>query len=488
MEDPTATHAANVCTVCREQKRKCDKKLPFCSRCVQLKRPCNYTWQVPEQTVAPAKQENNRPDLLFQFLQSGSDNAVCRSPNVDRLFVSVALKKLAEQSVSVDQILGDYFSNIHPWLPVILEQPFRQRLSKLQAAPRAETALVLLTVLLMMHRGARDVKGTSRKHIYNLCKYLFSFLQLRRGPSVELVQSGLLLVLYELGDSSPSSASLSIATCARLGYALKLNVDKGRDHEDMISWMEGEERRRVWAGLYMLDRLIYQVATEFKAPHVVEELAPNFRLPVDDSQLDGLSDEFLQSMFQATMSTPVDVPLGYFPREVQAIHILGHVQALQRAMDAEWSPQKSAMLDQELMQYAERLFEQTPGSWMVLCGANSITLIAALTLHQLRLARANKARNSEASYAANSSLLAIPSFVNMVRDICLKFNAQEATAKIDWVPLPAVVVTGEAALAALQMKQLLGEECQLDPEPLRQTLIYASRYWKLSEHYLRRID
>lgn len=67
----------------------------------------------------------------------------------------------------------------------------------------------------------------------------------------------------------------------------------------------------------------------------------------------------------------------------------------------------------------------------------------------------------------------------MVRDICNKFNMQGALDKIDWVPLPAVVCTGEAVLAAMRMKEMLGEEYQLDNEPLRQTLMYARRSWKL---------
>jgi hypothetical protein len=158
---------------------------------------------------------------------------------------------LAEETSSPDETLEAYFTSIHLWIPVIQEQVFRRRLSQLQPAPRAETALLFLTVSLIM-TGGTGSSDDCQSQLYYLCRYLFSFLQSVRPPSLELVQVGLLLVVYELGSARFQAASLNIGTCARLGYVLKLNIDL-QEGQDYPSWAEAEERRRVWLGTYMLD-------------------------------------------------------------------------------------------------------------------------------------------------------------------------------------------------------------------------------------------
>lgn len=105
---------------------------------------------------------------------------------------------------------------------------------------------------------------------------------------------------------------------------------------------------------------------------------------------------------------------------------------------------------------------------------------AALTLHRIRIDCAVKFQTLGTSDDAKASLLALTSFINMVRDICNKFNMLSAPEKIPSAPLPAVMCTGEAVLAGIKMKELLGGQFQLDYEPFRLTLLYARKTWKLA--------
>lgn len=105
---------------------------------------------------------------------------------------------------------------------------------------------------------------------------------------------------------------------------------------------------------------------------------------------------------------------------------------------------------------------------------------AALILHRIRIDCAVKFQTFGTSDDAEASLLALTSFINMVRDICNKFNMLSAPEKIPSAPLPAVMCTGEAVLAGIRMKELLGEQFQLDYEPFRLTLLYARKSWKLA--------
>ncbi|KAJ0417254.1 hypothetical protein BJY00DRAFT_303536 [Aspergillus carlsbadensis] len=45
--------AALVCLTCKAGKRQCDKRLPVCSRCEKLNRPCEYPAPLPNEPAAP---------------------------------------------------------------------------------------------------------------------------------------------------------------------------------------------------------------------------------------------------------------------------------------------------------------------------------------------------------------------------------------------------------------------------------------------------
>ncbi|EAW13743.1 putative C6 transcription factor [Aspergillus clavatus NRRL 1] len=443
MESTTKTSSSNACADCRSQKRKCDKTLPSCSRCIN-----------------------------FQPIQPYWNNITSRQLDVDRYYVGLAMTALADQSVSLDTILSEYFCHIHPWLPVIIERSFRNRLSQLHSSPCADIAMLLLAVSLVV--GMKAQNG-HQANIYQITKYLFAYLQLLREPSLQLVQGGLLLTLYELGSSLVQEASVSIGNCARLGYIQRLDLDDGVNHHDFTRFSESEERRRVWCGLYMLDRLIYQVATGFIAPHAVVEPRDTFRIPVDDSLLSTWSST---PEYPPSFSTPAEIPLCYFAREIQGVRILGPVQMLRQSSDIDWSSEKFSMLDRTLMYFMNKLIAQTPGSWAVLCGANAIGLASGIMLHQDRLSRGS--RGLVSSEEAKASYLALSSFVKMVSDICFKFDAMEATKKIPWVPLPAVMCVGEAAIAVKYLTPIFEGCFQLDSEPFRRVLSYATKTWKLA--------
>lgn len=51
------SRAAQACTTCRKQKRKCDKALPACSRCASLQRTCDYSEATGAAAASPTAEE-----------------------------------------------------------------------------------------------------------------------------------------------------------------------------------------------------------------------------------------------------------------------------------------------------------------------------------------------------------------------------------------------------------------------------------------------
>ncbi|KAJ8098562.1 fungal-specific transcription factor domain-containing protein [Lipomyces tetrasporus] len=398
---------------------------------------------------------------------------------------------IMEQKSDLNEIVAAHYRTIHPWLPVIHERNFRWRISQLQQNPHAETALLLLAMCMMRQTSASNTANDDmQSNLYHLFKYLFSFLQLVRSPSLELLQSGLLLSVFELGASLLNAASLSIGICARLGYALGVNVDPL--HTDDLyfpEWVELEERRRVWLGIYMLDRMVHQVVADFKAPYAVEELDNNTKLPVDDLLWERPPDRHVSELFQPTLSTPVETRVCYFAREIQAVRLLGRVQKLQNKSQSNLCLEEFDGPEKALILLVETLFAQTPGTWAVFCGANALALTAILRLLQVRAecARRQIFSPSRNNNSLERSTIALKSFVGITCEICTRFNAIATMDNIVLVPLGAVISTAEAALAAVELnKSLMNGYCD-DYEPLKMNLTYSSRRWKLSEEYLRRL-
>ncbi|CEL06529.1 hypothetical protein ASPCAL09703 [Aspergillus calidoustus] len=432
----------------------------------------------------------------LESLQPYQQNMRARGLDLDRFFGGLAMTTMVEQNQSLAGALDSYFANIHPWLPVIHEQTLRTRAFQLGAAPEAEVALIFLAMLLVLETRRQDSMG-KESQLYSLCRYLFSFLQMSRSPSLEFVQAGLLLAVYELGSGQSQAASLTIGTCARVGYLLRLNVDD--PHHTDPSWVRSEEQRRVWLGVYILDRLIHQVESTPSTPHAAEEPPVTYRLPIDDREWDRPPESPSRGFEEPSFSTPIHIPLCYFAREIQAVRILGHVQMLSRISngDREMVGEQMDGVDGVLLQFMQRLFEQTPGSWEVLCGANATALMAALHLHKTRLALETQTHPQlqpnnpyphsippSQSPATERSILALRSIISMVRDICAKFSALDRHKKLRCVPLPSLICTGETARVAMWLNQTI-PGVRVDVEPFRLVIAYAARSWGLAADYLR---
>jgi hypothetical protein len=75
--------------------------------------------------------------------------------------------------------------------------------------------------------------------------------------SIHVLQAGILIALYELGQAIYPAAYLTVGDCARYGLALGINefAPASNAHSVVsLSWNDTEERRRVWWAVLSLDR------------------------------------------------------------------------------------------------------------------------------------------------------------------------------------------------------------------------------------------
>ncbi|GIJ83180.1 hypothetical protein Asppvi_001699 [Aspergillus pseudoviridinutans] len=345
--------ASNVCGRCKAQKRKCDKLLPSCTRCVNLRLSCDYDLHISREINAVSSISEflffHVPVAAGQLWLPASLQATTLERwtlDIDRFVVRLVMANLGEPRSRLHSALKVYFDSVQPWLPVIHERNFRQRLSQLLNKPRADKVLLLLVIYpLITERVSEAHYHPEQSQTYYLCKYLFSFLQLTRPPCLDMVETGLLFVVYELGNS------LSMPPASPL---------------------------------------VLQVVTDFQAPHAIQRLEPGSGLPVDDRIWDSLPPTAAADVLQPSLSTPVETPLYYFARKVQTVHLLGQVQALRDVPVDLLRPAEFDRLEKSSLILAQTLFHQNPGEWLVFCGANALALLATMTLQQVRTSRVQR--------------------------------------------------------------------------------------------------
>ena len=72
--------------------------------------------------------------------------------------------------------------------------------------------------------------------------------------TLQVLQANLLIALYELGHGIYPSAYMSISACATYAFALDLETEMTKSATSQFTWVEQEERRRVWWAIVILER------------------------------------------------------------------------------------------------------------------------------------------------------------------------------------------------------------------------------------------
>jgi Fungal specific transcription factor domain len=164
--------------------------------------------------------------------------------------VNYVLKCLLSSGKSIEEILREYLRTIGSWFPMISRKRLYQNLIHLSSNPRADFALLLLSIYLVLQSPFHQHESSvTRSPLYYETKQLFGLLQSAEFMSIEMVQSALLITVYEYGHGFFQPAYLSVGICARMAHALGWH--KKRDSSDESSLEE--ERRVVW-GSRMFER------------------------------------------------------------------------------------------------------------------------------------------------------------------------------------------------------------------------------------------
>lgn len=211
----------------------------------------------PERTRAsppPAAQLPHTSNLEMSGVQNWQLNPALLQPSYIPMIVQMNLMQLVEESsISMQEVTEKYFQTIHNWMPMIAKECFLGALENPPFPdPHSKITILLYAFYLVTSSPADDVTSAEQSRLYLIVKYQFS-LQLSLGePSIELIQAGVLIALYEHIQNIPHKAYVTIGNCVKLANLYGF-------HNSSLSRFAGatvliEEKVRTWRAIVMVNR------------------------------------------------------------------------------------------------------------------------------------------------------------------------------------------------------------------------------------------
>ncbi|KAI0151224.1 hypothetical protein BJ166DRAFT_384444 [Pestalotiopsis sp. NC0098] len=321
--------AHRACEKCRASKRKCDKTLPFCTRCTRLNAKCIYL----ADSVGTNQGANGAPLVIFQPRASPND-VLLRGPDPLQEITPSQILSLISKDASAGETtdwtdgVRAYYDYIHSWYAVVHRGFFEQQMSAstpagetppgqvtqvysppLTSSPPSENsppsvsqilsspgpvpepqvsrefALVIVTMyLITRHRLTKAGTRLMYDDLYHFVKRIVALAFLESTiPRIELIQCSALLAMYEYGhgDSALAYRTLSEAVAAARVAGIgpgQLNND-GHATPQFGSNVEEEQKSCIWWSLFILDQFIHRDKMAENYPFVMESPEMNTLLP-----------------------------------------------------------------------------------------------------------------------------------------------------------------------------------------------------------------
>lgn len=182
---------------------------------------------------------------------------------------------------------------------------------------------VALLYLCMKLHVTRPQEGSepAQNPIYMICKRFLALMEATGTMSLSVLQSYVLISVYEYSQSVYPAAWMSPGASIRYGYCLGIHEHK--EAPKLLghppTWNEREERLRTWWGALIMDRCV-SLGGQGRS-YSSEDPGPSLELPVDTVAWD---DGEIGAPAPA-MSAPISEPRTPFARLCQGALVLGKV-------------------------------------------------------------------------------------------------------------------------------------------------------------------
>ena len=180
-------------------------------------------------------------------------------PSYLDLIVTMSLSKiLQERHTSVRAVSEQYLSLIHDFAPVISKERLEWRIQESEGLePNVPFLIFISSIVLLTDEPVGSFVSSNTAappDIYRTCKHNYTLFASLNEPCIELIQSGVLIALYEHAQCMGSQAYLTIGTCARMAGAIGLPSATSSASSSSKIANSVEEETNLLLRIYILDR------------------------------------------------------------------------------------------------------------------------------------------------------------------------------------------------------------------------------------------
>ncbi|TVY31880.1 hypothetical protein LOCC1_G008317 [Lachnellula occidentalis] len=335
--------------------------------------------------VAGLPSNASRSHTLFPttfFLDSKAHRPVSADQLHPNLPVPVGIMDVLISSSPLQSLCNTYWLRTHTWLPILSQKRISEKVDKFSAATDAGLALLLLCMKLVSQLPS-ELEHPALSPLYCLAKGSLSRMEHAGLISLQLLQSAILIAVYEMGHAIYPASYLSISHAARLGIMMGFHCKYAAQlFKDPETWTYREEERRAWWAIVILDRHVNLGVHGL--PLNVSEPLKGTLLPCTESIWNSGEIGTNQPLFASSFTSTIEV--GSFASACQASHVLGLVlrhrdDPNKATTDPHFRLSEAQQLHQTLLALSTYLDHQAQDCSMV--GAIALCYSARLVLYDM---------------------------------------------------------------------------------------------------------
>ncbi|UZP36671.1 hypothetical protein NXS19_004487 [Fusarium pseudograminearum] len=310
-----------ACNGCRKAKLRCSRDRPTCSHCIKTEQECVYETRRAKPGIKAGAIENiqRRLDTIEQRLNqeplsssasttrddwpgvaadrfdspaesvlallanelpkliasskrnAGSSQASTRGSSKRRRLNNTTNSEGSQFTGSdpplpsfeaLESYIDTYFTHVHPWIPMLNQDRFRQRVEDPIESPKL--MVILQAIVIVASRYLPDQLGL--KAIWSVEKIReWTILRSMESNTLEGLQALIIIAFNDIGNGDADRAWALIASLSRTVEFLQLTMDPENEVAQPIcrpfsylgpakDWADQEERRRVFWNVFLLDR------------------------------------------------------------------------------------------------------------------------------------------------------------------------------------------------------------------------------------------
>lgn len=284
------SYALASCFFCCRSKRRCDKNLPTCQLCIKKGLKCSYPHRHSQRAAPPpcgvhgsesgndSNSAHAEPVIAQGSNVSQFQPVLCTSFAVNAAISFLAPDLFREAGLEIPRLdlgipdevslhIGDSQQVLETasrffqmtWMPIVSRKRHLAAVLNPLSPSRRPTVLLHLCMKLC-YLPVNDDEGRKRTSLYRSIKKFYSEVESTGDLCVQVLQAAIFIAVFEIGDAIYPAAYLTVGGCACYGIAMgldKINKTRlGGEHNRTASWMEIEEKRRVWWAILNLDRSV----------------------------------------------------------------------------------------------------------------------------------------------------------------------------------------------------------------------------------------